>query len=360
MNTQIKIANKLIGKDQPCFIVAEMSGNHGQSFERARSIVRAAAATGADAIKMQAYTADTITLQHDGPDFTIPADNSWAAFNTLYELYQQAYTPWEWLPLLFEEARSLGMVPFCSVFDHTSVDYMGSLGADVYKIAAPEITDIPLLRKVGGTGKPVILSSGLANLEDLHLAAKTLSQAGCDDLVILKCTSEYPAPVAQANLQTIRHIKESFGCVSGLSDHTTDTAVPVAAVCLGASVIEKHFTLDESKTVDSFFSLLPEAFTHMVNQIRIAETAIGTVDYTLAGADSGTANGRRSLYACAPIKAGDTFTGSNVCSVRPAHGLHPKYWDKLIGTTAARDIAFGDRLQLADLPASELIGITDE
>lgn len=356
----INIGNHRIGKDCPCFIVAEMSGNHGQDYERARAIIHAAADSGADAVKMQAYTADTITLAHDSPDFTIPAENSWAQFKTLHELYQAAYTPWEWFGPLFAEARSLGMEAFCSVFDASSVDYLESIGASVYKIAGPEITDIPLLRVVAKTGKPVILSSGLATYDDLQLASDTLKDAGCKEFVILKCTSEYPAPIEQANLHTIAHISRTFGCLSGLSDHTTDTAVPVAAVCLGASVVEKHFTLDESETVDSFFSLQPDAFRHMAGQIRIAEKAMGQVSYSLAGEKSGTAAGRRSLYACKPIKKGEIFSEANVRSVRPAHGLHPKHWDTLLGTTATRDIAFGDRLTVNDLPAPSAFDKTDK
>ncbi len=350
MKNIIKIGNRLIGDEQPCFVVAEMSGNHGQDYDRALAIVEAAARAGADAIKLQAYTADTITLNHDGPDFRIPENNSWSEFKTLHELYQSAYTPWEWFKPLFEAAKKLKMEAFCSVFDHTSVDFLEQLGTSCYKIAAAEITDIPLLRKVAATGKPVILSSGLATFADLELAARTLRDSGCSEYVILKCTSEYPAPIEQANLQTIRHISESFRCLSGLSDHTTETAVPVAAVCLGASVIEKHFTLDTSKTVDSFFSLQPDEFNHMVSQIRIAESAIGEISYPLTDEKTGTASGRRSLYACQPIKTGECFSDANVRSVRPAHGLHPKHLDSLIGIEATRDIEYGDRLTLEDLP----------
>jgi len=359
VNIEISIGDRLVGPDHPCFIIAEMSGNHGQDYDRALKIVHAAAEAGADAVKMQAYTADTITLAHDGPDFKISKDNSWAAYNTLHELYQTAYTPWEWFEPLINEANSLGMEAFCSVFDHTSVDFLEAIGTTVYKIAAPEITDIPLLRKVASTGKPVILSAGLATQEDLQLAANTLCTAGCNQFVILKCTSEYPAPIEQANLRTIKHISDTFNCLGGLSDHTVDTAVSVAAVCVGASVIEKHFTLDSTETVDSFFSLQPAAFSHMVSQIRIAEQALGTVSYEVPGHKSGTANGRRSLYASRAIKTGEPFTAENVRSVRPVHGLHPKHWDRLMDCKAQRDIGFGDRLCEQDLYGQSTAYITE-
>ena len=350
MNRSFKIGNRRVGTDQPCYIVAEMSGNHGQSYDRALAIVKAAAKAGADAVKMQAYTADTITLQHDSPDFCIQKGNSWESYNTLHELYQGAYTPWEWFAPLTAEAKALGMDAFCSVFDHSSVDYMESIGTNAYKIAAPEITDIPLLQKTAQTGKPVILSSGVSTQEDLALATDTLRQAGCDQIMVLKCTSEYPAPIEQANLRTIEDISQRFNCLAGLSDHTLDNTVAIAAVCVGACMIEKHFTLDSTETVDSFFSLQPEDFKLLVEKIRIAEQALGQVDYTRAGLKSGTANGRRSLYASKDISSGEIFSSENIRSVRPAYGLHPKHWDDLIGTAAVRTINFGERLTEADLP----------
>lgn len=355
MSHSFTIGNRKVGRGQPCYIVAEMSGNHGQNYERALDIVRAAAEAGADAVKMQAYTADTITLNHDGPDFQIQKGNSWESYNTLYELYQSAYTPWEWFEPLAAEAKALGIDAFCSVFDHSSVDYMESIGTNVYKIAAPEITDVPLLRKVARTGKPVILSSGVSTLDDLTLAIDTLNGAGCEQIMILKCTSEYPAPIEQANLRTIENISQRFDCLAGLSDHTLDNTVAIAAVCVGASMVEKHFTLDATDTVDSFFSLQPDAFKSLVDKIRVAEQALGQVDYTRAGHKSGTANGRRSLYASKSIKIGEKFSNENIRSVRPAYGLHPKHWDELMGTTVLRDIEFGERLTEADLPKSAML-----
>ncbi|MDC0435483.1 pseudaminic acid synthase [bacterium] len=350
MNRSFRIGDRMVGTDQPCYIVAEMSGNHGQSYDRALAIVRAAAGAGADAVKMQAYTADTITLQHDSQDFRIQKGNSWESFNTLYELYKEAYTPWEWFAPLAAEAKALGMDAFCSVFDHSSVDYMESIGTNAYKIAAPEITDIPLLRKTARTGKPVILSSGVSTKEDLALATDTLRKAGCEQIMVLKCTSEYPAPINQANLQTIQDISQRFNCLAGLSDHTLDSTVAIAAVCVGACMVEKHLTLDSTETVDSFFSLQPEEFKSLVEKIRVAEQALGKVDYSRVGLKSGTADGRRSLYASKSIRSGEIFSSDNIRSVRPAHGLHPIHWDDLIGATATRDIGFGERLTEADLP----------
>ena len=242
------------------------------------------------------------------------------------------------------------MDAFCSVFDKSSVDYMESIGTVAYKIAAFEITDIPLLQFVARTGKPVIVSSGVASFEDLELAVQTLSDSGCNQLMMLKCTSEYPAPIEQANLRTIKHMQDTFGCAVGLSDHTTETTVAIASVAVGASMLEKHFTLDDTETIDSFFSMQPRAFRHMVKQIRVAESALGIVDYSTAGQDSGAASGKRSLYASRDISRGETFTPENVRSVRPFQGLHPKYWSTLMDSRACRDIAFGERLTLGDLP----------
>ncbi len=350
MKNQFYIGERPVGTGRPCYIVAEMSGNHGQDYDRALAIVRSAADAGADAIKMQAYTADTITLNHDGPDFKIAAGSSWARYETLHRLYQRAYTPWEWFEPLTREASSLGMDAFCSVFDASSVEYMENLGTVAYKIAALEITDVPLLERVATTGKPVIISSGVASFEDLELAVRTLSDNGCEQLVMLKCTSEYPAPIEQANLRTIQHMHDTFGCAVGLSDHTTETTVAIAAVAMGACMVEKHFTIDDSETVDSFFSMQPQAFRDMVTQIRTAESALGTIDYSVAGQDSGTASGKRSLYASRDIRSGEAFTPENVRSVRPFQGLHPKHWSTLMGSLACRDILFGERLTMDDLP----------
>lgn len=347
----IRIGGRSIGENHPCFIVAELSGNHDQDYARAEALVHAAAEAGADAIKMQAYTADTITLDHDGPDFRITSGSSWSEYPTLHSLYARAETPWAWFEPLTALAKTLGMETFCSVFDQSSVEFLQQMGTPAYKIAAAEITDIPLLRTVGETGKPAILSTGLASAEDLQLAVDTLELAGCQDIVLLKCTTEYPAPVEQANLNTIPDMVARFGCLAGLSDHTLEPEVAVAAVCLGACVVEKHLTLDSMETVDSFFSLKPAAFKSMVTQIRTTEKALGSVDYSIPGEHSGNHLARRSLYASAAIKPGERFSPDNVRSVRPSHGLHPQYWDALMESTARRELHKGDRITLEDLSA---------
>ncbi len=350
----IKIGEQWLGGKLPCFIVAELSGNHDQEYSRAAELVLAAAEAGADAIKMQAYTADTITLDHDGPDFQIKKTSSWAEYPTLHSLYARAQTPWEWFEPLTALANDHGMEAFCSVFDQTSIDYLENINTPAYKIAAAEITDVPLLRAVAETGKPVILSSGLADAEDLQLAVDTLWQGGCTDIVLLKCTTEYPAPIEQANINTIPDMARRYSCMVGLSDHTLEPEVALAAVCLGAKVVEKHLTLDALETVDSFFSLKPDAFKAMVMQIRTIEKALGCVDYTIAGEHSGNRMARRSLYVSQSIKAGELFSAENIRSVRPSHGLHPRYWDALIGSVAMRDMNRGDRLKLDDLPAKKI------
>lgn len=343
------IGKRTIGEGHPCFIVAELSGNHDQDFSRAEALVYAAAEAGADAIKMQAYTADTITLAHDGPDFQIGHGSSWSQYPTLHSLYARAETPWEWFEPLCALAAELGMEAFCSVFDESSVKFLDDIDTPAYKIAAAEITDVPLLRCVAATGKPVILSTGLADQQDLHLAVDTLRAARCEDIVLLKCTTEYPTPIEQANVLTIPDMQARFDCMAGLSDHTLENEVAMAAVCVGACVVEKHLTLDELETVDSFFSLKPDAFKRMVNHIRQVEKALGTVDYTIPGKQSGNHFARRSLYVCASIKAGEPFSAHNVRSVRPSHGLHPQYWDVLMESTAIRDMEKGDRLTLDDI-----------
>lgn len=350
-NASLQIGRRRLGDDHPCFVVAEVSGNHGQDYERCAAIVRAAAAAGADAVKFQAYTADTITLDHDGEPFRIPAGNSWEQHGTLHSLYRQACTPWDWFEPLFAQAADLGMEAFCSVFDDSSVELMESLNAPAYKIAAPEITDVPLLRRVAATGKPVILSSGVADLDDLTLAMGTLRGAGCQDIVMLKCTSEYPAPVEQANLRTMAAMRERFGCLTGLSDHTLGTTVPVTAVAVGAVMVEKHLTLDEQATVDSFFSLRPAAFADMVEAVHCARAALGTVDFARQGEVSGTAQGRRSLFVTRAIARGERFTADNVRSVRPAAGLHPQSWDAVMASVATEDLPFGTPLQQSHLRA---------
>lgn len=341
----IQIGKAKLGIGCPVFLVAEMSGNHGGSLDRAIEIVRAAKRAGANAIKLQTYTADTITIKSDREDFCIPAKSPWAESCTLWDLYQKAHTPWDWHEAIFCEAHKLGLEVFSSPFDESAVQLLESLDSSAYKIASPEITDIPLLECVARTGKPVILSTGLSELKDIELALDTLRGAGAKDIIVLKCTTAYPAPAEECNLRVVADIITRFNVLSGLSDHTIGTAAAIASVSLGANFIEKHFTLDDGKkTVDSFFSLGEEEFKRLVNDVRFVEKALGEVTYEISVSARSSLGGRRSLYVSAEIKAGEVLTESNVKSVRPAFGLHPKYYKEILGRHAACDLLPGDRL----------------
>ena len=340
----IRIGGNKIGDDAPCYIVAEMSGNHGGSLDRAKEIIYQAKKSGADAVKIQVYKADTMTIDCNKPDFLIPQDNPWSKFRTLYDLYDYAHTPWEWIPELMDEAKKNKIDIFGSVFDVSSVALMENLDSVAYKIASPEIADTGLLKSVAATGKPVILSTGLASLKDLIYAVDILRSSGCSDLILLKCTTAYPAPVDEANLRTISNLRETFNVLSGISDHTNGVAVPIVATALGASFIEKHFTLDRNDTVDSFFSLDPTEFKVMVSEVRNAEKSLGSILYGLTGASKKHKLGRRSLYVYKPIKKGDKFSEKNIKSVRPAYGLAPKNIKRIIGRKAARDLDVGERV----------------
>jgi pseudaminic acid synthase len=341
----IKIGKHILGEGNPTFIVAEMSGNHGGSLEKAIEIVHAAKRAGADAIKLQTYTADTITLHSDKEDFTILSDNPWSSHSTLWDLYNVAHTPWEWHEAIFKEARALDMEIFSSPFDETAVDLLEKLNAPAYKIASPEITNIPLLEKVAATGKPVVISTGISDLTDIELALATLRTAGATEIIVLKCTTSYPAPPAESNLLTIPDIIKRFGVLSGLSDHSMGTAAAIATVALGGSLIEKHFTLEGGdETVDSFFSSGEAEFTHMVNDIRFIDAALGTVNYDVTPSALPSLRGRSSLYVAGSIKAGEKFTPANIKSVRPSFGLHPKHYKEIIGRSAKKDLELGDRL----------------
>ena len=307
-----------------------------------------------DAIKLQTYTAATLTLKSHKPDFLIPVDSPWQGKTSLYELYEDAYTPWEWHGTLFEEARSHGLEVFSSPFDPSAVEYLENLDCPAYKIASPEITDIGLLSCVARTGKPVILSAGLADIEDLELAVKALRHNGCQDLVILKCTSAYPAPAEESNLRTIPDLAERFQCLAGLSDHTLGSVVPIGATALGASLIEKHLVLDRrDETVDSFFSLDREAFAMMVRDVRAVEKAIGKVDYRITESAAKNLRGRRSLYISEPIRRGERFRENNVQSVRPGFGLHPKHLNAVLGKKATMDLEMGDRVEWSAIEGGE-------
>ena len=344
-HSPIEIGRSCVGFGEPTWMVAEVSGNHGGSLERAKTMLRAAAEAGADAVKIQVYRPDTITLPSDKPDFRIDRQNAWASYRTMYELYESAHTPYEWLPELFECASVHGIDLFGSVFDDSAVDALEQFDVAAYKVAAPEVCDLPLLRKIASTGKPVLLSTGVATLEDIARAIDTLRSHGAGGIVLLKCSTAYPAPEDEVNLRTIPNMAETFGCPAGFSDHTIGTSIPIAAVSLGADAIEKHIKLaDEDETVDSFFSLTIEEFGSMVKEVRRVERALGKVEYRLTPSVQDNAKGRRSLYVSAPIDKGGAFSRENIKSVRPGHGLATAYYDIVLGRRAATDLEVGDRL----------------
>lgn len=325
------------------FIIAELSANHNGSKQTALDSIKAAKKAGADAIKIQTYTADTITLNCNAPDFCLD-DGLWKG-ETFYTLYQKAYTPWEWHEEIFHVAKEEGLVCFSTPFDKTAVDLLESLNSPIYKIASFEITDIPLIKYIASKHKPIILSTGIAMEEDIQLALDTIRAEGSNDITLLKCTSAYPAPIEDANLMTIPDMKQRFGVKVGLSDHTEGYTVPMAAVALGAEVVEKHFIIDRSiGGPDSAFSMEADEFKLMVENIRKVEAALGSVNYPT---DPSKIKGRdacRSLYVAQPMKAGDTITEDNVRSVRPGYGLHPKYLPELLGRKVNRDLQIGDRM----------------
>jgi N-acetylneuraminate synthase len=338
----MQIGNREVGRQNRPFIIAEMSGNHNQSLERAFEIVDAAAATGADAIKLQTYTADTITLNVRGGDFEIADEKSLWKGRNLHDLYNEAHTPWEWHGPIMERARSHGMLCFSSPFDETAVDFLESLEVPAYKIASFENIHLPLIRKVARTGKPMIISTGMASIAELDEAVKTAREAGCRDLVLLKCTSTYPATPENTNVLTIPHMRELFGCEIGLSDHTMGVGVAVAAVAHGATVVEKHFTLRRADGgVDSTFSLEPEEMKALVAETERAWQSLGHVSYGATQAEQKSLAFRRSIYIAEDVQAGEVLTEKNLRIVRPGHGLAPKHFDMLIGRRASRDLKAG-------------------
>ncbi|GFH95307.1 pseudaminic acid synthase [Lachnospiraceae bacterium] len=341
MEKTIKIGDKRIGPDCPAFIVAEMSGNHNMDFDRAVEILKAAREAGADAVKIQTYTADTITLDCDAPCFQITQGTLWDGI-TLHRLYQTAYTPWEWQPRLKEIAEDMGLVLFSSPFDFSSVDFLEEMDVPAYKIASFEITDIPLIRKVARLGKPVILATGIARLADIELAVQTCREEGNHQVILLKCCSAYPTPYEDVNLRTIPHMAEAFDCLTGLSDHTMGTAVATGAVALGARMVEKHMTLRRSDGgPDAAFSMEPQEFREMVDNIRILEKALGKVSYDLSDKQVREREHSRSLFVARDMKAGEVFTPENLRSVRPADGLHTRYYEQLLGRRITRDAGLG-------------------
>lgn len=336
----MKIAT-IMAKKTP-FIIAEMSGNHNQSLDRALAIVEAAAEAGADAIKLQTYTADTMTMKGA---MVIEDENSLWAGKELHDLYQLAYTPWEWHKPIFDKAKELGMIAFSSPFDASAVDFLEELNVPLYKVASFENTDHPLLKKVAQTGKPVIMSTGAATLADIDEAVRILRENGCEELTLLKCTSTYPASPETTNLATIPHLQKIFNCPVGLSDHTMGIGASVAAVALGATVIEKHFTLDRADGgVDSTFSLEPHELKSLVIESKRAFLALGTVQYGVQKAEKNSTQFKRSIYVSKTIKAGEVFTLENTKVIRPGFGLAPKYLNIILGKKAPQDITKGTPL----------------
>lgn len=324
-------------------LIAELSANHNGSIERAEAIIRAAADAGADAVKLQTYTADTLTIPCDNEYFRIKG-TLWEG-RTLHDLYEEAHTPWEWTPRLMACAKDLGMDCFSTPFDATAVDFLEECGVSRYKIASFEVVDIPLLKKIAATCKPAIMSTGMASLAEIDEAVRTLRENGSGELTLLKCTSSYPAPVEEANLNTIPHLAQAFQCKAGLSDHTMGSAVAVAAVALGACVIEKHFTLARADGgPDGAFSMEPHEFKQMVQDIRTTEKALGRVCYNLTDKEKISVVFRRSLFVVKDVKEGEAFTSQNVRSIRPGHGLHPRYLDLVLGKKASRNIKMGTPL----------------
>jgi len=342
----MKINRFDIGTAYRPFIIAEMSGNHNQSLERALEIVDAAAKAGAHALKLQTYTADTMTLDLDKGEFFISDPKSPWNGTSLYKLYQQAYTPWEWHAPIMRRAKELGMTCFSTPFDETAVDFLESLAIPCYKIASFENTDIPLIRRVAATGKPMIISTGMASIAELDESVRAAREAGCRDLVLLKCTSTYPASPENSNLRTIPHLRELFGCEVGLSDHTIGIGTAVAAVALGATMIEKHFTLRRADGgVDSTFSLEPEEMAALVMETERAWQALGQVCYGVTEAERGSLVFRRSLYIAEDLKAGDVLTRKSLRAVRPGRGLPPKYLEQLLGRKVNQAVKKGTPMQ---------------
>lgn len=340
-----QIGRRRVGPDAAPFIIAEMSGNHNQSLDRALALVDAAAEAGAHGLKLQTYTADTMTLDCRKPGFVIDDPDSLWNGAQLYQLYQEAHTPWEWHQPIFERARSLGMVPFSTPFDPTAVDFLESLDVDCYKIASFENTDIPLIQKVARTGKPMIISTGMATVADLHRSVTAAREAGCRDLVLLKCTSTYPATPLSSNIATIPHMRALFDCQVGLSDHTMGTGVSVASVVFGATVMEKHFTLARADGgVDSSFSLEPHELRQLVAETERAWQSIGTVQYGATQAERKSLEFRRSLYVTQDLKAGDVLTTQNVRAIRPGFGLPPEHLEEVLGTAVKVDVERGTPL----------------
>ncbi|KHF39879.1 pseudaminic acid synthase [Halalkalibacter okhensis] len=342
---KIYVEDKVICSNSAPFIIAEMSGNHNQSLERALEIVEAAAKAGVHALKLQTYTADTMTLDVTSDDFVISDDKSLWNKKSLYKLYQEAYTPWEWHKPIFDRCKELGIIGFSSPFDETAVDFLESLKVPCYKIASFENTDTPLIRKVAKTKKPLIISTGMATIGEIDETVRTVKEAGCKDVILLKCTSTYPASPENTNIKTIPHMKELFQCQVGLSDHTLGTGVAIASVALGATVIEKHFTLSRAEGgVDSMFSMEPKEMESLVVETKRAWLAGGKVNYGPTSEEKNSLKFKRSLYVSNNMQKGEVFTEKNVRVIRPGYGIEPKYYDYILGKKVNTDVKKGTPL----------------
>ena len=347
---ELKIGNRKIGENHPAFIIAELSCNHLQDYELAVKTIKAMKESGADAVKLQAYTPDTITLDSDREDFQIKQGTLWDG-QTLYNLYKKAYTPWDWIPKLKKLAEEIGMICFSSEFDKSAVDFLEELDVPIHKIASFEITDIPLIKYAASKGKPIIISTGIAELSDIEKAVEACKSVNNEQIILLKCTSAYPAPYEEVNLRTIPDLAKRFNVLAGLSDHTLGISVPIAAVALGAKIIEKHFILNRNLkykngefSPDVAFSLEPKEFKEMVESVRQAEKALGKVSYELSEKVKKSREFSRSLYVAENIKKGEIFTENNVRSVRPGFGLHPENLEKILGKKASQNIKKGTRM----------------
>lgn len=342
----IKLELHSIGNALRPFVIAELSGNHNQSLERALQIVEAAAQAGADGVKLQTYTADTMTIDCQKADFVVSGTGEQWQDRTLYALYDEAHTPWEWHKPIFDRCYELGMTPFSTPFDESAVDFLESLNMEIYKVASFEMTDIPLLKKIASTAKPVIMSTGMASETEIELAVSTLKSAGCNELVLLKCTSAYPAEYHDANTRTIPYLAQKYACFSGLSDHTLGAAVPVTATALGAVVIEKHLTLNrEDGGVDSHFSMEPEEFAQLVRMVKQSYESLGQVQIEPSEAELACRNYRRSVYVVKDMNAGDVFTKENIRVIRPGFGLPPSAYEDILGKQAKLALTRGTSLQ---------------
>jgi N-acetylneuraminate synthase len=351
----LRIGARTVGPGWPVYVVAELSANHGQDIERARALVRAAKAAGADAVKVQTYTADTLTIACDAPPFRIGGGTLWDG-RTLHELYREASMPWEWQPILQAAAAEAGLDFFSTPFDETAVAFLEGLGVPVYKVASFELVDLPLIRRIAATGKPMLLSTGMAEAGEIAEALAAARDGGAREIALLKCTSAYPARPEEMHLRTLPDMLERFGVPVGLSDHTLGLAAPVAAVALGACIVEKHLTLSRSQPgPDAAFSLEPAEFRAMVEAVRATEQVLGSVGYRVSAEEAKSRQFRRSLFVVRDLKAGERFTAENVRSIRPAGGLHPRHYAEVVGRTAAMDIARGTPLgwELIAGPKSE-------